>query len=115
MTKNNFDISVIIPTWNRKFLLIEAVNSVLKQSYNVKEIIICDDGSTDGTRKVIKNKFKNYKIVKYIYIKHIGLPSMVRNIGIKKSSGNWIAFLDSDDIWFKDKLKQQIELISDGA
>lgn len=113
MTKNNFDISVIIPTWNRKFFLIEAVKSVLKQSYNVKEIIICDDGSTDGTRKVIKNKFKNYKIVKYIYIKHIGLPSMVRNIGIKKSSGNWIAFLDSDDIWYKDKLKQQIELISE--
>ena len=49
----------------------------------------------------------------YIYIKHIGLPSIVRNIGIKKSSGNWIAFLDSDDIWYKDKLKKQIELISE--
>jgi len=111
MKKNNIEISVIIPTWNRKLLLLEAVKSVLEQSYKVKEIIICDDGSTDGTRKLIKNKFKNHKIVKYIYTKHVGLPGIVRNIGIKKSSGNWVAFLDSDDIWYKDKLKKQIELI----
>ena len=112
MKKNDINISVIIPTWNRKFLLIEAVKSVLNQSSNVKEIIICDDGSTDGTKILIKNYFKNHKIIKYIYMKHIGLPSIIRNIGIKKSSGNWIAFLDSDDIWHKDKIMKQLSIIA---
>lgn len=102
-------ISVIIPTYNRENQLIKAINSVLNQTYPVEEIIVCDDGSTDSTLDSI-NKLNNSKIV-WIDCGRNGMPSIPRNIGINKSKGNWIAFLDSDDVWLPRKLEMQVEVI----
>lgn len=102
------NVSVIIPTWNRKKTLIRAIKSVLGQSISPFEILVCDDGSTDDTFEIVK-LFKNPKI-KWVPGEHIGLPAVVRNRGIKESKGEWIAFLDSDDEWFPEKLEKQLAL-----
>ena len=100
-------VSIIIPTYNQSQYLEEAVESVLNQTYKNIEIIIVDDGSTDNTPEVIKS-FDN-KII-YIQQKNKG-ASGARNTGIKKANGQYIAFLDSDDLWLKNKLEKQIKFI----
>jgi len=108
--KNNkkIQVSVIIPTWNRAHLLKKVIQSVLNQTIPVSEILISDDGSTDDSYKIVQS-FKNPKI-KWLSSKHLGLPAVVRNRGIKESKGEWIAFLDSDDEWFPEKLEKQLAL-----
>ncbi|MCK9473827.1 glycosyltransferase family A protein [Sulfurimonas sp.] len=98
------DISVVIPTYNRYDALKRALNSVYTQTLKPKEVIIIDDGSTDKTSQ-IKNLFPN---IKYSYQKNSGVSS-ARNLGIKNSTCEWIAFLDSDDEWHVDKLKHHAE------
>ena len=95
--------SVIIPTYNMADYLIHSVKSVLKQNYKNFEIIIVDNYSNDNTKRIIKN-FKNNKI-KFFQINNKGVIGKSRNFGIKKSKGDWIAFLDADDDWFSNKLK----------
>ena len=97
------NISVIIPTYNRKETLKRAIQSVLMQSYTPYEIIVIDDGSDDGTKEWLKD---NYPNVKYIYQMNSGVSS-ARNKGIKFARGDWIALLDSDDEWLPSKLKDQ--------
>ena len=97
------NISVIIPTYNRKETLKRAIQSVLIQSYTPYEIIVIDDGSNDGTKEWLKDNFPN---VKYIYQMNSGVSS-ARNKGIKFARGDWIALLDSDDEWLPSKLKDQ--------
>ena len=97
------DISVIIPTFNRKDTLKRAIQSVVMQSYTPYEIIVIDDGSDDGTKEWLKD---NYPNVKYIYQMNSGVSS-ARNKGIKSARGDWIALLDSDDEWLPSKLKDQ--------
>jgi len=96
-------ISVIIPTYNRATFLQKAIESILNQSVKVDEIIVIDDGSIDNTKEIIKK----YNI-KYIYQKNQGVSS-ARNTGIQNATNEWICFLDSDDIWEKDKIKIQID------
>ena len=107
-------ISVIIPVWNRKKRIIRAVESVLKQSYNNFEIIIADDSSTDGTIEVLEELAKKDARIKLVKGsgKNSGLPAIMRNRAIKKSSGDYLAFLDSDDTWANNKLELQINEIS---
>ncbi len=102
-------VSVIIPTFNRRYTIPEAINSVLNQTYQNFEIVVIDDGSSDDTWKIIK-KYNTNKI-KYIYQKHSGLPAKARNTGIKLASGEYIAFLDSDDIWMPTKLELQVKFL----
>ena len=97
------NISVVIPTFNRKETLKRAIQSVVMQSYTPYEIIIIDDGSDDGTKEWLKD---NYPNVKYIYQMNSGVSS-ARNKGIKFARGDWIALLDSDDEWLPSKLKDQ--------
>lgn len=104
--KMNNKISVIIPTYNRAKLLIKSLSSVLNQTYNNIELIIVDDGSTDDTKKII-DKINDNRI-KYIKLRNNKGPGYARNLGIKYSKGNYIAFQDSDDIFHKDKLEKQI-------
>ena len=104
--------SVIIPTYNRSYTLKRAVKSVLKQTHKDFELIIVDDGSTDETRDYLselKIKFPTKKLI-VISQDNKGV-SAARNEGIKKSSGEWIAFLDSDDEWNKRKLEIQKKYI----
>jgi glycosyltransferase involved in cell wall biosynthesis len=101
-------ISVIVPTYNRDFLLQRAVKSVIHQSYNNLEIIIVDDASIDNTEKIIRKLRNEDNRVRYIKIKTNQGAATARNIGIKKSNGDFIAFQDSDDIWIHDKLEKQM-------
>lgn len=99
--------SVIIPVYNRKEKLKNAINSVLAQDYKDFEIIVVDDGSDDGTSE-LASEFKN--IISYIYQKNSGVSS-ARNKGIISSNALNITLLDSDDTWEKDKLRQHREFI----
>ena len=105
------DISVIIPTYNRRNTLPRAVESVLNQIYKPIEIIVVDDGSTDGAKEMCSEM---YPLVRYIYQANSGVSS-ARNTGINSASGDWIALLDSDDEWLPDKLDRQVKLLQDNA
>ncbi len=105
------DISAIIPTYNRRNTLPRAVESVLNQIYKPIEIIVVDDGSTDGAKEMCSEM---YPLVRYIYQANSGVSS-ARNTGIKSASGDWIALLDSDDEWLPDKLDRQVKLLQDNA
>lgn len=98
-------VSVIIPTFNRASTIEKSIESVINQGDLVKEILIIDDNSTDNTEEIIKNIDSN-KIIYHKSDKSIGACA-ARNIGIEKSSSDFIAFHDSDDIWHSDKLKKQ--------
>lgn len=105
-------ISVIIPTFNRASTLKLAVESVINQGNNIKEVIIIDDNSTDNTEEIIKSL--NNKKIKYIKSsKNIGACA-ARNKGIELSSGEYIAFHDSDDIWESNKIERQISFLKAG-
>lgn len=101
-------ISVVIPAFNSERCINRAIKSVLSQTFSDYEIIVVDDGSTDGTADVVK-KFGDR--VNYIYQENSGV-SVARNTGIAASKGDWIAFLDADDEWLPDKLQQQAELLN---
>ena len=107
--KKEFKVSVVIPTYNRVGYLGRAINSVLKQSYPVNEIIVIDNGSTDQTLSFIK---KNFTRIRVITEKKRGV-SFARNLGIKNCKYNWIAFLDSDDEWITDKIEKQFVLLKE--
>jgi glycosyltransferase involved in cell wall biosynthesis len=105
-------ISVIIGVFNGERYIRDAVASVLSQSFSDFELLIIDDGSTDGTADVIK-RFSDARI-RYHYQENLGI-SAARNAGIKHSKGNYIAFLDCDDIWLEDRLMKQHDLLSENA
>lgn len=101
-------ISVIIPTYNRHSFLKKAVQSVLKQSFKNFELIIVDDGSDDGTKKLVQS-FCDERI-RYFYQKNQGVSS-ARNKAVIESRGDLIAFLDSDDYWKGKKLEKQLKFM----
>jgi len=92
-------ISIIIPTYNRKNMLIRAINSIFKQNYENYEIIIIDDCSTDGTKEYIQSHFEDYSNVKYYRNSKNMNAGYNRNYGYKKSKGEYIIFLDDDDFY----------------
>ncbi len=104
-----YNISVIIPSFNRAHCLSKALDSIVDQSLTPAEIIVIDDGSTDDTREFIRN---NYPSVVYLFQNNCGVSS-ARNLGVNISKGNWIAFLDSDDEWLPDKLAHQVQALRD--
>jgi glycosyltransferase involved in cell wall biosynthesis len=104
-------ISVVIPTYNHAHFLRFALQSVIEQTYQNWEIIIIDNHSSDNTDEVLKQfDFYNLRIFK---INNNGIIGVSRNVGIKAAKGDWIAFLDSDDIWYKEKLKKSVDAILD--
>lgn len=101
------NVSLIIPSYNRSKTLRRALRSIEAQTLKPDEVIVIDDGSTDDTRNVIKKEFPS---VDYLFQENRGVSS-ARNLGIRKSVGEWLAFLDSDDEWLPEKLEKQVELI----
>lgn len=101
----NEKISVIVPTYNRGHSILKSIYSILNQTYKFLEILVIDDGSTDDTRKVIKQI--DDKKIRYIRMNKNRGGSFARNIGIKKASGKYISFQDSDDIYHPNKLEKQ--------
>ncbi len=102
-------VSVIIPTYNRAGYLKEALISILSQTYNDLEIIVIDDDSNDNTSEIVL-KLNSEKIF-YFKQNKIGIIGKLRNIGIKKSKYDIIAFCDDDDIWEPEKLEKQMKYI----
>lgn len=104
--------SVVIPAYNSERFILGTLNSVFSQAYRNFEVIVSDDGSSDRTRKIVKDAFKhngNFSS-KLIEGKHLG-PAGNRNRGISEAQGSWIAFLDSDDLWNREKLGMVAENI----
>ena len=102
-------VSIILPTYNRANVIKGAIKSVLNQTYKNLELIIIDDGSTDETEDIIKG-MKDKRIRYFKYVQNRGV-SYARNKGILLAKGSLIAFQDSDDIWLKDKLERQIQIM----
>lgn len=101
-------VSVIIPAYNSARFVKEAIESVFAQTYGDYEIIVIDDGSIDNTKGVIAPYLDK---IKYIYQQNQGASS-ARNTGIRHSQGEYIAFLDADDIWLPEKLRIQVEYLN---
>ena len=100
-------ISVIIPSYNRAHLLPRCLDSVIAQDHAPCEIIVVDDGSTDSTQTLLR---RNYPEIRLVPQTNKGV-SAARNAGINAAKGDWLAFLDSDDTWFPEKLGRQAQTI----
>lgn len=103
-------VSVVMPSYNAEKYISEAIQSVIAQTYENWELLIIDDCSTDSTANIVK-QFSDVdsRITLYSNPKNMGV-ALTRNKGMNLANGSWIALLDSDDVWHKDKLEKQIEL-----
>ena len=109
-------ISIVIPNYNSEVHIVKTLDSVLHQTYKNFEIIIVDDRSKDSSVQIIENYIKDHDSIriKLIYLdKNHGMPAAPRNIGVENANGEWIAFLDCDDIWHPSKLKLQMKALID--
>ena len=97
-------ISIIIPNYNGVHFVAEALNSVFEQNYTNKEVIVVDDGSSDGSVELLKTYGSKIKLIE---TRNLG-PAAARNAGLLVANGELIAFLDSDDIWLSNKLTLQL-------
>ena len=108
-------VSVIIPTYNRQVYLLEAISSVIAQTYRPIECIIVDDGSTDNTKaevdKIVAHQDANF-IIKYIHQSNSG-SQVARNEGTKHSKGEFVQYLDSDDLLYAEKIEKQVSFLND--
>jgi glycosyltransferase involved in cell wall biosynthesis len=100
-------VSVILPTYNCARYLPESVESVLSQTCKYIELIVVDDGSTDNTKEVM-DRYALRPEVAYVYQGHAGLPA-ARNAGLEKASGEYIAFIDADDIFLSNRIEKQLK------
>lgn len=103
-------VSVVIPAYNRREFIGETVDSVLAQTYKDLEVIVVDDGSTDGTGDYLKSRYAGEPRFRYIWQENAE-RSAARNTGIMAAKGEYVAFLDSDDLWLPDKLEMQMQLL----
>ena len=109
--EEKYFVSIIMPTFNRRSIIYKSIDSVLNQTFKNLELIIIDDGSTDGTDTFIKNKYSqliNSNKIKYFKLNHVGVCA-ARNYGLKEAKGNMIAYLDSDNQWINTFLETIIK------
>jgi teichuronic acid biosynthesis glycosyltransferase TuaG len=106
-------VSIITPSYNSSKFIGECVHSVISQTFSNWEMIIVDDCSNDNSRNIISNFSKKDKRIRSIFLEENIGAAAARNIAIKKAEGTYIAFLDSDDIWIKDKLEKQIAFMNE--
>jgi glycosyltransferase involved in cell wall biosynthesis len=104
-------VSVVIPTYNRAPLLREALASVAVQTYPAIDIAVVDDGSTDETESVVREFQEAGLPIIYLPGPHLNRLGQVRNRGVEATHGEWIAFLDSDDLWLPNRIARQLETI----
>lgn len=104
--------SVIIPTYNTGKIICDTLDSLVTQTYKNFEVIVSDDGSSDNTLEYVR-QYSDKLNLKILSNPNWGGPARPRNLGIKQSSAEWIAFLDHDDFWYKDKLKDTLELLAE--
>jgi len=107
-------VSVIIPVYNRESLIASTLDSVLNQSYSQLDIIVVNDGSSDKTNEILSVYQANYSQKITVINQNNQGQIKARNNGIKKAKGEYIAFLDSDDLWLGNKLEKQLPLFNNG-
>lgn len=103
-------VSVVIPSYNRAYCIATTVDSTLAQTHGNLEILIVDDGSSDGTRELIEERYRGEPRVRYIYQSNAGV-SAARNHGLRLARGQFLALLDSDDIWLPWKVEAQLRCL----
>ena len=106
-------VTIVIPTYNRLGFVRQAIASVLAQTYTHWELIVVDDGSDDGTADAIRSMNDNR--IKLLEMNHSGNIAFLRNTGVKAGSGEWLSFLDSDDLWVPKKLEIQLNNLMSGG
>ena len=102
-------VSIIMPSWNTGEFIAESIQSVLNQTYTNWELIIIDDCSSDDTDQIIESF--NDERIKYLKNEKNCGAALTRNRGLREARGEWIAFLDSDDLWMPEKLEHQIDFM----
>jgi glycosyltransferase involved in cell wall biosynthesis len=104
-------VSVVIPSYNRAYCIATTVDSTLAQTHGNLEILIVDDGSSDGTRELIEDRYRGEPRVRYIHQANAGV-SAARNHGLRLARGQYLALLDSDDIWLPWKVEAQLRCLA---
>ena len=104
-------VSIIMPSWNTDRFIAESIQSVIDQTYSNWELIIVDDCSTDNTDAVV-DSFQDERI-KYFHNEKNSGAALTRNRALREARGEWIEFLDSDDLWFPAKLEKQIAFMKE--
>ncbi|QPJ66255.1 MAG: glycosyltransferase family 2 protein [Candidatus Nitrohelix vancouverensis] len=99
------EVSIIVPTYNRKNFLKDCLSSIINQTFRNYEVFVVDDGSSDGTETLTSD----FPQVRFIFLQENGGVSRARNIGVQAARGAYICFLDSDDLWLENKLEVQME------
>lgn len=110
--KQEIPVSVIMPTWNRKYALKRAIDSVMAQKYQNFQLIVSDDGSTDGTGDFLRKEYGDTSKILYIYHEHRGV-SHARNLALEQANGQIVAYLDSDNWWEKSYLLIMVNALAD--
>ena len=103
-------VSIIVPTFGRLKYLRPTVASVLRQTLEDWELIIADDGSDEETRGYLRSLGADRRI-RLVWLTHTGIPALVRNAALREARGEYVAFLDSDDLWSPEKLARQVEIL----
>ena len=107
---NHISVDIILPNYNSSSYLDETLNSVINQSYKNWRLFIVDDNSDEKTQKILK-KYSNHPNINILWLKKNKKPGFCRNLAIRNSKSEYIAFLDSDDIWEKEKLSKQLQFM----
>ena len=110
MKNKKKNIDIILPNYNSAEHIKQTINSIIKQSYKSWKLIIVDDSSNDETKKILR-QYNKHKKIKIFWLKKNQGAGFCRNFAIKNSNSPYIAFIDSDDIWKKNKLKKQINFM----
>jgi len=104
-------VSIITPTWRSAGYILETIKSIQAQTYPIWELLIQDDCSMDGTDKILGPFIKEDSRIKYACNQNNSGAAVTRNNALKRASGRWVAFLDSDDLWQPDKLEKQLKFM----
>ncbi|MFH1754870.1 MAG: glycosyltransferase [Candidatus Latescibacterota bacterium] len=107
-------VSVVIPCFNGERFIGDALKSVLSQSFKELEVIVVDDGSSDGSRDIVEKYSSDSRVVYLSHDVNKGIPA-ARNTGIRHAHGDYIAFLDQDDVWMQNKLTKQMQIFENDA
>lgn len=105
-------VSIIMPSWNTAGFIAKSIQCIIDQTYEKWELIIVDDCSTDNTDEIVKPFLSDLRI-KYLHNEKNSGAALTRNKALREANGEWIAFLDSDDLWMPDKLEKQVRFMQD--
>ena len=107
---NQIKVNIVLPNYNSGEIILETLDSILSQTFKNWQLIIVDDNSNLNNKKLLK-KYSKHKKIKIIWLKKNKGPGFCRNIAMKYSKSDYVAFIDSDDIWYKNKLSDQLNFM----